>query len=64
MNTIPSNVSINVYKSPEFKAFCERYGIAWEKPTTKITIILDCAKNDFMRVQHEYIGRDGITPAA
>lgn len=45
-------ISRDVYHSDEFKAFCERFGIAWGLPTTKLTIVLD--NEEVMRVTQEY----------
>lgn len=45
-----------VYKSPEFKALCERFGIRWELPTKSITLTL----TEFsFEVTQTYVGSDG-----
>lgn len=42
---------IDVYHSPEFKAFCERFGIAHGLPTTTVTIKISTEE---MTVAQEY----------
>lgn len=56
-------LSNEVYTSPEFKAFCERFGIAWELRTRDMTIFLPF--DGAMTVTQEYqVGpRDQLPPA-
>ncbi len=44
-----------VYQWPEFKALCDRLGIAWDKPTLRMAIYLD---EDSVYVVQDYQGRD------
>ena len=49
-----------VYRSPEFKAFCKRFGIAWGLPTKHMVITIE---EDCMRVDQEYLaGEHGGSP--
>lgn len=45
-----------VYHWPEFKALCERLGIAWGLPATSITIQLKYGSSP--KITQEYLGRD------
>lgn len=47
---------LDVYHSKEFKALCERFGIAWGLPTKTITLTLNV---DELIVNHCYPGRVG-----
>lgn len=49
-----------VYGSPEFRAFCERWGIAWDAYTVQITIHLPA--DGPMSVIHEHRGVDRERP--
>lgn len=49
--------SFDVYKSPEFRTFCERFGIAWELGTVDLTIELPC--KGLMTVTQKYYATDG-----
>lgn len=44
-----------VYRSPEFKAFCKRFGVAWGLKTKALTIRLT---EDLMTVTQEYVGEE------
>ena len=41
------------YCSPEFRAFCERFGIPWDLETRVMTIRF--ARDTALIVEHEYI---------
>jgi hypothetical protein len=45
-----------VMNSPEFLAFCERFGIDTRLRTIGYTIHIDV--NDIMRVEHKYLAED------
>lgn len=45
------------YKLPEFKAFCERLGIAWTMPTWSMTIEVP-SEGETVRIKHVYLGQD------
>lgn len=49
----------DVYHWPEFRALCERLGIAWELRTTHLVIEVPC--DGLVTVRHEYRAgeRDG-----
>lgn len=52
----PHAFSHVVYSSPEFKAFCKRFGIAWGLPTKDITIHIP--DQGLMTVTQSYQARD------
>lgn len=53
MNNIKTTSSYDVYRSPEFVAFCRRFGIAHELGTRDLTIRLPF--EGVLTVVHEYL---------
>lgn len=45
----------DVYRWPEFRAFCKRLGIPWELPTYDIVITIP--HEGMVRIDHSYQGR-------
>ncbi len=54
----PPATSHAVARSPEFRAFCQRFGIALDLPWRGMTIVLGTSPDSMMSVTQEYITRD------
>lgn len=48
--------AFELYKKPEFKAFCDVLGIPWEANTTYLNIEIDV--NDIVKITHKYNAKD------
>jgi hypothetical protein len=49
--------SWEVYCWPEFKAFAERLGIAYDAPTVRLVVVLG-EPNEPVKIEHSYAGSD------
>jgi hypothetical protein len=60
MSSVNAVTGREVYHWPEFKALCERLGVARGLPTTSITITLP--GDDVVVVTHDYLGKERHLP--
>lgn len=46
---------MTIFRLPEFRAFCDKVGIAWQLPTRRLVIEIPCQPEDCVKITQEYL---------